>query len=303
MQKKASEQLNEEICKRFGIDGLEFRGHFTEIEKVNHEGRILNDLSYMAKTLGIKDDDIGLGGFHLTVSKPIGGEQQYAAYFYKDRVMATFYQQDGLGAGAFAHEWFHALDHQVAEHFHLKNGYLTNAMISGEIDADSVKKLTRMSPDAIMASERGIRERCKKIESAYKINPGNLSSHVEISARAFEYALVRNDDHAFLGNFEGYKWAPGGLRVFPGPQEEGMLCAAAVRTVNGASKAGLIQALKQDRGLIKQYNDIDLSEVQGIKRPEEKIIDRDRDGADDRFDSFIDENHNGIDDRDEGLEL
>ena len=304
MQKKTSELLNQEICQRFGIDGLEFRGHFTEEEMVNQEGHILNDLAYMANTLKIKEDDIGLGGFHLTVSRIVGGETTHGAYFPNARVMATYYNRDGLDCGAFAHEWFHALDHQIAQHFHLKNDYFTNAMIAGEIDDDSVRKLVRMSPDAIRASEGTIRERCEKIEQICGMKPGVISSHAEISARSFESALVRNTDHPFLGEYESYNWTPvEGMRIFPTKDEEGLLCAAAVRTVNGASRVGLIQALKQDRGLIKDYPDLDLSEIQGIKRPPEEIIDRDRDGADDRFDSFIDENHNGIDDRDEDLEL
>ena len=90
MQKKTSELLNEEICQRFGIDGLEFRGHFTEEEMVNQEGHILSDLAYMANTLKIKEDDIGLGGFHLTVSRIVGGETTHGAYFPNARVMATY---------------------------------------------------------------------------------------------------------------------------------------------------------------------------------------------------------------------
>lgn len=32
--------------------------------------------------------------------------------------------------------------------------------------------------------------------------------HAEISARSFEYALVRNTDHTFLGEYESYDWTP-----------------------------------------------------------------------------------------------
>jgi hypothetical protein len=271
MEKKLSDEINEEICQRFGIDGLEFRGHFSEEEKASHEARILNDLAYMSKTLGIKEDDIGLGGFHLTVSKPVGGESSYGAYFPNEHVMATYYYQGGYECGVFAHEWFHALDHQIAEHFHLKNGYFTNAMIAGEIDSDSVKALTGISPESVIASEEGIRKRCEEIERTCGIKEGNLSSHAEISARAFEFALVKNTDHTFIGDFPAYSWAPKGMPVYPTKEEAPLLCNVATRTVSGVSQAGIIQALKQDRGLIKEYPDLDFSEIQGVKKPQEEL--------------------------------
>lgn len=100
----------EKFRETFGFRGVEFGNWVNAKEGQAHVNHAFDALSDLAKRLGIRNKDISLGG-KLGFAFGARGSGEHAAHFEPDTNIINLTKTKG--DGSVAHEWAHALDHNI----------------------------------------------------------------------------------------------------------------------------------------------------------------------------------------------
>jgi len=123
----------EMFLTRFGFRGLEYGNWLPQ-----HERQIVLDHAYdgfadLAQALRLPDKAMGLGGTMAIAfgARGSGGHRAGAAHFEPMRTVMNLTRMSG--AGSVAHEWFHALDYWMAQHYDLSRTQPVSEMPLGKL--------------------------------------------------------------------------------------------------------------------------------------------------------------------------
>jgi len=179
----------------FKFRGGEFGEWLTEKDRkvsMNYGYDALKDLSHV---LNIKDESIAMDG-KLAIAFGSRGKAGAAAHYEPDRNVINLTKMNG--AGSLAHEWFHALDYNIAEKLGLNKGEpLTRASKTDleRVGLSSIVKLVdtmkykggnRMSWDSPYSNETDFYKNSQRFDQHNsKTDQGYWQSNVELAARAF----------------------------------------------------------------------------------------------------------------------
>ena len=112
-QRHVSDVTPEEFTKNFGFRGVQFGNWVAQSGALSRQNMInsaFDALHDMAETLGIDSDDVSLGG-RLGLAFGARGRGGHLAHYEPWEAVINLTKYGG--AGALAHEWFHALDNLI----------------------------------------------------------------------------------------------------------------------------------------------------------------------------------------------
>jgi hypothetical protein len=166
----------------FKFRGGEFGNWESQLDRQTNLNMSFEAFMDLAVALGIKPEDISLGG-NLAIAYGARGHGSAIAHFEPDRNVINLTKMKG--AGSLAHEWGHALDYFIARKAGLSDAYATESfaktIISPVINAmryvqnDDGRSVTS---NYHMDSKKADKEYCKE-------KHGYWSSETEMFARAF----------------------------------------------------------------------------------------------------------------------
>lgn len=100
-----------DLAREFGLSGIEFGNYVEGKRRQSDLNRAWDALADLAEAIGIERRDIGFRGA-LALAFGSRGNGHASAHFERDRRVINLTKTSG--AGALAHEWFHAWDNAMA---------------------------------------------------------------------------------------------------------------------------------------------------------------------------------------------
>jgi len=172
----------EDMLQVFKFRGGEFGNWESQLDRQTNLNMSFEAFMDLAVALGIKPEDISLGG-NLAIAYGARGHSSAIAHFEPDRNVINLTKMKG--AGSLAHEWGHALDYFIARKAGLSDAFATESfaktIISPVINAmryvqnDDGRSVTS---NYHMDSKKADKEYCKE-------KHGYWASETEMFARAF----------------------------------------------------------------------------------------------------------------------
>lgn len=252
---KASDKIRQDLMDRYGFRDVAFSDRLSEEQKVNIGGRMFNDIHVMAERVGLQDKDIGLNGLSV-VMNPAGDQTSLGGYFPEGKTISCIYYNNGLSAGSFAHEWYHAFDYAMAEEMGLESRTLSEGIRNGEAPS---RDMTGQSAFRTRVAEMDIIDRSKETEKWLNENgqptrSGALSSPHEVTARVFS-AMVTEEKSKFLGDpVTEQSWNPGGFHFEPTEKDKKALGPAVLGPVIKAEELGYFEKMNQEREALPEIH-------------------------------------------------
>lgn len=162
-QRRAADVTGEDFKNEFGFRGVEFGNWNNQAERQEVMNEAYDGLMDLAEVLGVPSKAIGLNGdLALAFGARGQGLSSARAHYERDRVVMNLTKMNG--AGALAHEWFHALDHYLGR----QDGKASSDWI---VNPDGTRSLSVKGAESDMASggfkraNSGVRE---ELRNAYK---------------------------------------------------------------------------------------------------------------------------------------
>jgi hypothetical protein len=189
VERRAGDVKGEDFRDTFGFRGVEFGLWNNQDERQEVMNAAYDGLLDLAEVLKVPPKAIGLNGdLALAFGARGKGLSGARAHYETDRVVMNLTKMNG--AGALAHEWFHALDHYLAR----QDGKTT---AEWKINKDGTRSLDVSGGEADMASggfrraNSGVRE---ELRNAYTDLVQSLftkaEQYVEDTARADKFVAV-----------------------------------------------------------------------------------------------------------------
>jgi hypothetical protein len=189
VERRTGDVKGEDFRDAFGFRGVEFGLWNNQDERQEVMNAAYDGLMDLAEVLKVPPKAIGLNGdLALAFGARGKGLSGARAHYETDRVVMNLTKMNG--AGALAHEWFHALDHYLAR----QDGKTT---ADWKINKDGTRSLDVRGGDADMASSgflrnnSGVRE---ELRTAYTSLVQSLftkaEQYVEDTARADKFVSV-----------------------------------------------------------------------------------------------------------------
>lgn len=189
VERRTGDVKGEDFRDTFGFRGVEFGLWNNQDERQEVMNAAYDGLMDLAEVLKVPPKAIGLNGdLALAFGARGKGLSGARAHYEQDRVVMNLTKMNG--AGALAHEWFHALDHYLAR----QDGKTT---AEWKINKDGTRSLDVRGGDSDMASSgflrtnSGVRE---ELRAAYTSLVQSLFSkaeqYVEDTARADKFVSV-----------------------------------------------------------------------------------------------------------------
>ena len=104
----------EEFCEYFGFRGIQFGNWMTQEDRQLALNAGYNSLSTLASIVGIEPKAVSLGG---TLAAAFGARGKGKAAAHYEPGQRVYNLTRASGAGALAHEWFHAFDHWLGDKY------------------------------------------------------------------------------------------------------------------------------------------------------------------------------------------
>ncbi len=190
----------------FGFRGVEFGNWVNQAERHNALNRTYDALLDMASVMGLRAKDISLNG-ELAISfgsRGAGGRSgSIAAYYPSYRVMNF---TKNKGAGAVAHEWFHAVDHWQSSQVGFTH-QMTSSMVGAHDMRAQLPESVRAAFAEVTHLMRGaFLTRSSQLDARQGRKKPYYSTIIEQTARAFESVVAhrleqRGWRNEFLVNF------------------------------------------------------------------------------------------------------
>ena len=189
VERRTGDVKGEDFRGAFGMRAVEFGNWNNQDERQEVMNAAYDGLMDLAEVLGVPPKAIGLNGdLALAFGARGHGLSSARAHYERDRVVMNLTKING--AGALAHEWFHALDHYLAR----QDGKTT---AEWKINKDGTRSLDVHGGESDMASggfrsvNSGVRE---ELRSAYTSLVQSLftkaEQYVEDTARADKFVAV-----------------------------------------------------------------------------------------------------------------
>lgn len=179
-----------DVRKRFDFRSISIGRWVTKAERECSAEKFYRALEDLMQVLQCPEQVISLRG-NLSFQFGIGGQLGVAAHY--DPSQRCFSLAKNAGPGSIAHEWFHALDHYLADKVHSDSPTNMFASMAWLNDATPIPHLLNdklyqcfksimLSPDSLKESELFLNSRNVdfKLKSKYYAKPE------ELCARAFE---------------------------------------------------------------------------------------------------------------------
>lgn len=199
------------LMARYGLRGGEFGNWATAKDRLGSVNMCYDAFEDLADCLGISYKDISLGG-KLAIAFGARGRGNALAHFepLKNVINMTRLR----GAGSLAHEWGHALDWYVGNHYKL-HGFMSDNVDSAP---EYPRKLIRAFLQNQDGSETNFYKHSKAFDNLYsKDSNGYWSSRHEMFARAFacyvKDKLGEDKSDYLVGHAEYAK--DGGVYAYP----------------------------------------------------------------------------------------
>ena len=174
----------EKFAETFGFRGVEF-GNWVENDKRQKD---LDEAYYalmdLAHVINLPPRALSLGG-ELGLAfgaRGIGGRNAASAHYEPDYVVINLTKKNG--AGALAHEWFHAADHYFGRHKSVPGQYMTDSREAKVSEAEFESHYDRYRDDGI---RREMQEAFARVVRAFKADPIKDTSVYKRSAKLDKY--------------------------------------------------------------------------------------------------------------------
>lgn len=184
-----------DFMETFGFRGVEFGNWNNQIERQQVMNAAYDGLMDLAEVVGIPPKAIGLNG-DLALAFGARGQGLNSAKAHYERARAVINLTKMNGAGALAHEWFHALDHYLGR----QDG---KASAQWKIEADGTRTFNIKGAENDMASggfsrtNSGVRQ---ELRDAYKRVMETMFNkaerYVEDTAKADKFVASSREDVA-----------------------------------------------------------------------------------------------------------
>ncbi|NCQ51527.1 hypothetical protein GW796_06455 [archaeon] len=147
---EAKEKL-EDIAKKYGLVSINLgRCRQTKESIIGLDER----LDQLSKVIGCEKYQLGCNRFNISLDTEVFSSAGYSTQYGNNQ---KIYINERLGGDAFAHEWLHALDNMLANHYDFKE---THASDSGKIK--SIDELLKQSKEMVNESFVKINKDIKK---------------------------------------------------------------------------------------------------------------------------------------------
>lgn len=169
------------LLSRYGLRGGEFGNYTTSKDRLGSINMAYDAFEDLYKAIGISAKDISLGG-NLAIAFGARGRGNAMAHY--EPVKNVINMTKMRGAGSLAHEWAHAMDMYIGNHFGL------HGFMSGSVNADGVpdsaKALVQSFVTKPDGTETDFYAASKSFDGNYKqAGNGYWASNHEMFARAF----------------------------------------------------------------------------------------------------------------------
>lgn len=210
----------EEIIEIFGIRGGQFGNWTNNLERQHSLNYTFDAFADLAEVLGIERTSISLPGLSRGgLGLAFGARGRGDAVAHYEPIQEVINITKLRGAGSLGHEWSHALDHLIAQKYHLR-GFASESFHGSQAVPDTFHKVM----DCIYWDENGNRtiylRNSKLFDGMYSsCGHGYWTSPCELFARAFSCYLtdkfkekgMRND--YLNGHSESYTFGP--IHAYP----------------------------------------------------------------------------------------
>ena len=201
--------------KEFSFRGVQFGNWLSQKDRQASMDFCFDALKDLADILGIEDSDVA---FSKSLGLAFGARGHGNARAHYEPLMKVINLTKMSGAGCTAHEWMHALDHQIALH------YGRAGLASEELD-DCYPESFRTLVRALSKDENGTPtdyyRGSRRFDSHFaKESHGHWTSPCEMLARAFacyvkdtlgcksDYLIAHADAYRFEFDNQGYSAVP-----------------------------------------------------------------------------------------------
>lgn len=187
----------EEFMDTFGIRGGQFGNWVNGDERTAMLNNTYDGLMDLAKAINVPPKALGLNG---TLAMAWGARGSGRANAHYEPAQTVINLTKTNGAGALAHEWFHALDNYLAGGMN----FMTNQRQPQSVVDERLNEPLKALREAINSmTEKGYRGRSEKADEFR--NKPYFGSMVEMTARAFESHVIaelakQNSRSDFLAN-------------------------------------------------------------------------------------------------------
>lgn len=220
------------LLDSFGVRGVQWGNSVTDDERQHHGSKVVEALTDLADTLGLKPEDISLNG-KLGLAIGARGHGNALAHYEPNNQVINLTRRKG--AGTIAHEWGHGFDHLLNEFKMRSDGGSYHSQDTmperiatektGRVKLDSAGKPIRedRSADPVWKAMEGVRKAWEstgygrrlhgvlsKMVSEKRMSRNRASdywnSHEEKFARTFERYVQRkmsasNQENTYLSGF------------------------------------------------------------------------------------------------------
>lgn len=169
------------LLSRYGLRGGEFGNYTTSKDRLGSINMAYDAFEDMYKAIGVSPKDISLGG-NLAIAFGARGRGNAMAHYEPTKNVINITKI--RGAGSLAHEWGHAMDMFIGNHFGV-HGFISNNT-DGENVPESVKLLVKSFMENPDGSETAFYSASKSFDGKFKKSGnGYWASAHEMFARAF----------------------------------------------------------------------------------------------------------------------
>lgn len=108
----SGEKAAKHLGENYGLRGVQWGNSLTDEERKHHAVKTVEAFTDLADVLGLKPEDVSLGG-HVALGVGSRGKGGTAATYWPDKKFINLNRSSGVGT--LAHEWGHAFDHSLAD--------------------------------------------------------------------------------------------------------------------------------------------------------------------------------------------
>ncbi len=185
----------EDFLSTFGFRGVEFGNYVEGKRRQDDLNQAYDALMDLSKVLNIPTQAVSLGG-RLGLAfgaRGRGGKHAAMAHYEPDYEVINLTKKSG--AGSLAHEWFHALDHSLAQYHNFRSDAVTKTILNMD---DTT--MDRVNPDLSsnffeyvrqFSSVINLHSRSKDLDQFSSRSDGYWESIEEMGARTFEALIKR----------------------------------------------------------------------------------------------------------------
>ena len=169
--------------KEFDFRGVEFGNWMTQLDRQVSMDYCYDALQDLCRILSIDTYSVTFNG-NLAIAFGARGKSRALAHYEPARQVINLTKM--RGAGTTAHEWFHALDHYIAQNYNVPQGQLASEYAHWRLYPDTFLELVQACLYKPGGGRSDFFRNSRKFDSAYsKDSHGYWSSTCEMLARAF----------------------------------------------------------------------------------------------------------------------